>query len=96
MNMLARAADSITTVGGTVQPLKAAQRVLVVIPAFNEERTVAGVVFGIRNFVNWDVLVVDDESTDATADEARSAGAVVLTLLANTGAWGGIKGILNL
>lgn len=51
---------------------------LIVIPAFDEARTVASVVAGARR--HGPVLVVDDGSTDATAAEARRAGADVLSL----------------
>jgi glycosyltransferase involved in cell wall biosynthesis len=47
-----------------------------VIPAFNEEVTIGGVVAEARLYAP--VLVVDDGSTDRTADEARAAGAVVI------------------
>jgi glucosyl-3-phosphoglycerate synthase len=52
----------------------------VVIPARNEERTVAGVVRAIgralRSLVD-ELVVMDSDSTDATAEVAASAGAVV-------------------
>jgi glycosyltransferase involved in cell wall biosynthesis len=54
------------------------------IPAFNEARTIAAVVTGVKGAVSH-VLVVDDGSTDATADVARAAGAEVLSLGMNSG-----------
>jgi glycosyltransferase involved in cell wall biosynthesis len=54
------------------------------IPAFNEARTIAAVVTGVKGAVSH-VLVVDDGSTDATADMARAAGAEVLSLGMNSG-----------
>ena len=66
----------------TVQPAE----LLVAIPALNEERTVAGVVRDIHRAVPEAVIVVvDDGSTDATADVARAAGAQVLCLPFNVG-----------
>lgn len=53
-------------------------KVSVVIPALNEERTVAGVVAAVRADVPFEVLVIDADSTDATAQRARAAGARVL------------------
>jgi len=58
-------------------------RVAVVIPAFNEEKTIAGVVkaslpFGIP-------IVIDDNSSDKTAKLALNAGAVVLSHKKNLG-----------
>ena len=55
----------------------------VVIPAYNEAETIAAVVVGARQF--GDVIVVDDGSRDGTADLARGAGAIVVSLGGNTG-----------
>ena len=55
-----------------------------VIPAFNEAASIAAVVNGVRNAVAQ-VIVVDDGSSDATADEARRAGAEVLVHSSNRG-----------
>ena len=52
-------------------------RVVALIAAFNEADTVAAVVNGVRPLVNH-VLVVDDGSSDATAERARAAGADVI------------------
>jgi glycosyltransferase involved in cell wall biosynthesis len=51
--------------------------VIVIVPALNEQETVADVVTGIRRHLDVDVLVVDDGSTDRTAPLARAAGAIV-------------------
>ncbi len=53
-------------------------RVIVIVPALNEQETVAGVVAGITEHPGVDVLVVDDGSSDRTGTAARSAGAIVL------------------
>jgi glycosyltransferase involved in cell wall biosynthesis len=61
-------------------------RILVFIPAWNEEASVVGVIEGVREHLpDADVLVVDDGSTDATAARAREAGAVVASLPFNQG-----------
>jgi glycosyltransferase involved in cell wall biosynthesis len=61
-------------------------RTLVFIPAWNEEPAVAGVIEGLRERLpEADVLVVDDGSTDGTAQRARRAGAVVASLPFNQG-----------
>ncbi len=52
---------------------------LVVIPALNEEVTVADVVRNLRQQGFHRIRVIDDGSTDATAQRARAAGAEVLT-----------------
>ena len=53
-----------------------AERVVVLIPAYNEATVIRGVVEGVRA-LGWDVLVVDDGSLDWTSPEARAGGARV-------------------
>ena len=64
--------------------MSSASRVIAVIPAFNEAKTIAAVVAGLRAHVA-DVVVVDDHSADGTGDEARRSGAIVLRNAANLG-----------
>lgn len=66
-------------------------RTLVVIPARNEARSVGSVVRSALAVKGCDVVVVDDASTDSTADEAHAAGARVLPLPVNLGAWGAMQ-----
>jgi glycosyltransferase involved in cell wall biosynthesis len=61
-------------------------RTLVFIPAWNEEASVTEVIAGVRESLpTADVLVVDDGSTDATAERGREAGALVASLPFNQG-----------
>ena len=53
-------------------------RVSVVIPALNEEEPIGDVVRAIPRAVVDEVLVVDNGSTDGTAERARTAGARVI------------------
>jgi glycosyltransferase involved in cell wall biosynthesis len=57
--------------------------VIAVVPAHNEGPRVSAVVAGARRLVS--VLVVDDGSTDDTAERARAAGAEVLRRAPNAG-----------
>jgi len=59
-------------------------RAAAVIPAFNEAGSIATVVEGVRDLVSH-VIVVDDGSTDGTAELARAAGAEVLQHDSNRG-----------
>lgn len=59
---------------------------VVFIPAWNEEENLPAVLEDLeRELPDADVLVVDDGSTDATADVARGHGAEVLSLGTNRG-----------
>ena len=61
-------------------------KVLVIIPAYNEEKSIGGIVREVRAFLpGADVLVINDGSTDKTSGEARQVGATVLDLSCNTG-----------
>ena len=51
---------------------------LVIIPAFNEARAIAQVIGDVPDTVD-EVVVVNNASTDETEDNARAAGATVLT-----------------
>ena len=66
--------------------------VLVVIPAYNEAMSVGAVIEEIRDAVpGAHILVVDDASTDATAEVARVAGAEVVTNVFNLGVGGAMR-----
>lgn len=57
-----------------------------IIPAFNEERTIGGVVATFKDSsLITDVIVVSDGSTDQTAERAEEAGARVFRLPINCG-----------
>lgn len=58
-------------------------KVAIVIPAFNEEHTIAKVVRSLTGFGT--VVVVDDGSEDKTAKIAKENGAVVIYHEKNTG-----------
>jgi len=57
---------------------------IAVIPCFNEAGSIGRVVAETKNFIQR-VLVIDDGSTDATAQNASAAGADVLRLGKNSG-----------
>lgn len=59
-------------------------KVIALIPAYNEETTIADVLTRTRPFVDG-MIVVDDGSTDRTAQIARAQGAVVVSHVINRG-----------
>jgi glycosyltransferase involved in cell wall biosynthesis len=67
-------------------------RTLVIIPAYNEEVALLGVLDDIHlHCPRHDILVVDDGSQDRTADVARRAGAAVAPLPFNLGIGGALR-----
>jgi hypothetical protein len=73
-------------------PVAGAHRVLVIVPAYNEGRSVGDVVRRVRSAVpEAVVLVVDDGSIDATAAAASDAGATVIRLPYNLGIGGAVQ-----
>jgi hypothetical protein len=65
---------------------------LAVVPALNEEKTVGRVIDEIRLFdPGFDIVVVDDGSTDRTAGVAADRGAHVLRLPFNLGIGGAVQ-----
>jgi hypothetical protein len=64
---------------------------LIVIPAHNEERDIGQVLAEVREHCDFPAVVVDDASTDRTVQRAREAGATVLPLTVQLGAWGALQ-----
>jgi glycosyltransferase involved in cell wall biosynthesis len=65
---------------------------LAVVPAYNESATIETVIGSLREHApDFDVLVLDDGSTDDTADRARRAGAMVVRLPFNLGIGGAVQ-----
>jgi glycosyltransferase involved in cell wall biosynthesis len=67
-------------------------RALVAIPAWNEEGSIGDVIAKVNEHQpDADVLVVDDGSSDATANVAAKAGATVVSLPFNVGVGGAMR-----
>ncbi|WP_068783909.1 glycosyltransferase family 2 protein [Paenibacillus phocaensis] len=72
----------------TTEPL----RILVIIPAYNEEASIGSVIQDIQKHAPAaDILVINDGSSDRTESCAREVGAKVLTLPFNVGIGGGMQ-----
>ena len=70
------------------QPGLSLPRCIVIIPAHNETKDIGFVISEIQKHSSFPVVVVDDASTDDTISKAREAGAVVVPLAVQLGAWG--------
>ena len=67
------------------------ERICVIIPAYNEGLVLSEVITGARKVFDAsaytiDIVVVNDGSSDNTADEARNAGSYVIDHILNSGA----------
>ena len=69
-------------------------QIIAAIPAFNEESYIGTVVLKTRQYVD-EVIVVDDGSTDQTADVAKLAGATVIQHKQNKGYGASIQTLLD-
>jgi hypothetical protein len=68
------------------------QKILIVVPAFNEEGSVGKVVEEVHTHLpQAGMLVVNDGSTDRTSEKARASGATVLELPFNLGIGGAMQ-----
>lgn len=80
---------------GSIPPVSAAPdlpRTLIIVPAWNEQESIAHTLREIGDTVPWaDLLVVDDGSGDRTAAVATAAGATVCRLPFNLGVGGAMR-----
>src|SRR5688500_6802779 len=75
-----------------VSNLKRSDRLLIIIPALNEQGAINHVVSGVRQAVpQADVLVINDGAIDNTAQEAETAGALVVEHPFNLGIGGAVQ-----
>jgi glycosyltransferase involved in cell wall biosynthesis len=73
-------------------------RVLIIVPAYNEQEALGGLLAEIRalELAHVETLVVDDGSSDRTAFVAQAAGARVLRLCGNLGIGGAVQSGIRL
>jgi glycosyltransferase involved in cell wall biosynthesis len=77
---------------GVLKSMKSHRTKLAVVPAYNERETVARVIDSLHGHApDFDVLVVDDGSTDNTGQVAEAAGATVLRHPFNLGIGGAVQ-----
>jgi glycosyltransferase involved in cell wall biosynthesis len=75
-----------------IEAPRSVSSLLVILPAYNEEAHVGGVVRSVLAALpGADVLVVDDGSRDRTAEEAQRSGACVASLPVNLGYGGALQ-----
>ncbi len=75
-----------------IDRLPSVKKVLIIVPAFNEELNIAKVIDDIRKQVDYvDILVVNDASQDQTSAVARSKQAITVDLPCNLGIGGAVQ-----
>lgn len=68
------------------------QKVLIIIPAFNEEKNIQKTILNVREHSpDFSIVVIDDGSKDNTAAQARQEGVHVLQLPYNLGIGGAVQ-----
>lgn len=68
------------------------KKVLLIIPAYNEEKTIGLVIDSIRKLnKSYHIVVIDDGSTDKTADVSSKKKVKVLQLVSNLGVGGAVQ-----
>ncbi|HWD51484.1 MAG TPA: glycosyltransferase family 2 protein [Acidimicrobiales bacterium] len=83
---------TMNALGGEADSVSKQHRLCVVVPAFNEEKSVLDVVQRIyASLPHAHVVVVNDGSTDDTAMQAYLAGAAVVSLPINLGIGGAVQ-----
>ncbi|MFH1457039.1 MAG: glycosyltransferase family 2 protein [Patescibacteria group bacterium] len=72
-------------------------KIIVIIPAYNEEKTIRQVIREVKNYIK-NIIVIDDGSTDNTFEIAKNEGVVVYHHIINRGLGGalatGIQGAI--
>ena len=68
-------------------------RILIIIPAYNEEKNIERVVWSLQNYdPSWEILVVNDGSTDETGSIASALEkCTVIQLPLNLGIGGAVQ-----
>ena len=67
-------------------------KIIIGIPAFNEEKNIAGIISKLKN-ISKEIVVCNDGSTDLTANIAEEMGATVINHQKNLGYGGAIRSI---
>ncbi|ADL70013.1 glycosyl transferase family 2 [Thermoanaerobacterium thermosaccharolyticum] len=63
-------------------------KIIVIVPAYNEEKTIDSVIYNIKKNKDVDILVVNDGSSDKTSLIAKNNGVIVIDLPFNLGIGG--------
>lgn len=70
-------------------------RILIAIPAYNEEKVIFGVIHDVKKNGYENILIVNDGSSDKTKEKSEEAGAIVVSHFKNCGLGVGIRTALK-
>lgn len=84
--------STLETPAGKTRDSDRALRVLVIVPAFNEERSLLDLIDRLTSlYPHYDVVVIDDGSADGTKEAVRQTRARVVSLACNLGIGGAVQ-----
>jgi glycosyltransferase involved in cell wall biosynthesis len=78
------------TSGREARRSRGEKRIIIVIPAYNEERSIIAVIRGLKQQGFVRLIVVDDGSSDRTSELARQEGVILLRHILNRGLGGAL------
>ena len=61
------------------------KKICIIIPAYNEEENIISVISSIKDHSDVDIVVIDDGSKDLTPENAKEAGAIIVSHPFNMG-----------
>ena len=87
--------SKLETSGREERQLRGKKRITIVIPAYNEERSIIAVIRGLKQQGFASLIVVDDGSSDRTSQLARQEGVILLRHILNRGLGGALGTGIN-
>lgn len=66
-------------------------KTLIIVPAYNEAQSIGSLLRELKKEGTWDILVVNDASTDNTEDVVRASGVSWISLPVNLGIGGAVQ-----
>jgi glycosyltransferase involved in cell wall biosynthesis len=67
------------------------RKILLIIPAYNESKNISSLLKNIHDFPQYDAIVIDDASSDNTAEIVSSKNVPCIRLAANLGIGGAVQ-----
>lgn len=78
---------SVTIVDNKHSKVNAFLNTAIILPAKDEQYTIQALISSLKQALGYTIIVIDDGSSDKTAEISKAAGAVVFKHVTNLGAW---------